>query len=187
MIASLFLRKLHQFRTDERGSVSMETAIIFPAIFMVILALYTSFDAYQKYSVNQKAAYTIADMVSRETNPLDADYLQGARELLRYITNANIDDVSVRVTLVYYDAETDAYTYDWSAKQGDVLAVTPEQVAGWNTILPTLPDQERLIVVETFHDYDPPFDTGLLARTVTNFVFSKPRYAPQVLWAETGV
>lgn len=184
MMDSPFLRKLRQFRSEECGSVTIETAIIFPTLFMVILALFTAFHAFQIYSVNQKAAYTIADMVSRETNPIDPGYLQGTRKLLSYMTNADIDDVSVRVTLVYYDLDTDTYSFDWSAGQGDVLAITPEKVAAWNTHLPTLPDQERIIVVETFHYYDPPFDTGLMARTISNFTFTKPRYAAQVLWSE---
>ena len=186
MIASLVIRKLQRFRSEERGSVTIETAIIFPAIFMVILALFTAFHTFQIYSVNQKAAYTIADMVSRETNPIDPDYLQGTRELLRYMTNANIDDVSVRVTVAYYDADTDTYRHDWSAEQGDVLAITSAQVAAWSAYLPTLPDQERIVVVETFHYYEPPFDTGLMARTISNFIFSKPRYAAQVLWTDGG-
>ncbi len=179
-----FSRKLRRFRTDDSGSLSIETAIILPAVFMVILALFTSFDAFRTYSVNQKAAYTIADMISRQTNPIDTEYLQGSRQLLRYMIGANIDDVSVRVTLVYYDADTATYKFDWSAEQGGVMAATPTQVASWSARLPTLPDQERIIVVETFHYYDPPFDTGLMARTVSNFVFSKPRYAAKVLWAD---
>ena len=184
MITPLFLGKLRQFRSEERGSVTIETAIIFPAIFMVILALFSAFHTFQVYAVNQKAAYTIADMVSRETNPIDVDYLHGTRELLRYMANANIDDVSVRVTLVYYDAETNTYAYDWSAQQGNVLAVNSEEVAAWNAYLPKLLDQERIIVVETFHYFDPPYDTGLLARTISNFTFTKPRYAAQVPWSE---
>ncbi len=187
MIVSPVMHKMRRFRSDERGSVSIETAIIFPAIFMVILALFTAFHTFQIYAINQKAAYTIADMISRETNPIDPDYLQGTRELLRYMTNGDIDDVSVRVTIVYYDAETEAYSYDWSAKQGDVVDVTPQEVTGWSARLPTLLDQERIVVVETFHYYEPPFDTGLLARTISNYIFSKPRYAAQVLWSEPSV
>jgi Flp pilus assembly protein TadG len=176
-------RLLRRFRSEERGSVAIEAVIILPMLFWTFLALFAAFDSYRTYSVNQKAAYTIADMVSRETNPLDADYLSGARSLLRYMTNAELADVSVRVTMVYFDAEDGQYHLDWSNQSGTILPATATEVAGWRTQLPTLPDQERVIVVETFHDYDPPFDTGMVDRNVANFVFTKPRYAPQVLWS----
>jgi Flp pilus assembly protein TadG len=178
---------LRRFRSDERGVIALETVIIFPMLVLVFLALFASFHAYRTYAVNQKAAYTIADMISRETNPIDAAYLDGARRLLRYMTNAELDAVSVRVTLVYWDADAGTYQFDWSAQSGSVKPITVQEVANWSASLPTLPDQERVIVVETFQDYDPPFDTGFSRRDVTNFIFTKPRYAPQILWEAAGV
>lgn len=176
-------RMLRRFRSDDTGSIAIETIIILPMLFWTFLALYSFFHSYRVYAVNQKAAYTIADMVSRETDPLDAAYLNGARSLLRYMTNAQIEDVSVRVTMVYFDADDGQYHFDWSNQNGNVLPATATEVSSWQSQLPDLPDQERVIVVETFHDYDPPFATGLLDRNVVNFVFTKPRYAPQVLWS----
>lgn len=176
------LRRLRAFRADDRGSIAVETIIIIPMLFWTFLALYASFHSYRVYAVNQKAAYTIADMVSRETDPLDDAYLDGARSLLRYMTNARLDDVSVRVTIVYYDDTDQTYKFDWSQQRGSVMPVTATEVAAWQARLPQLPDQERIIVVETYQDYDPPFDTGLVDRNVANFIFTKPRYAPQVLW-----
>lgn len=180
---SFLSRKLRRFRSEERGSIAVETIIILPLLFWTFLALYSFFHSYRLYAVNQKAAYTIADMVSRETNPVDAEYLTGARSLLRYMTNAEIEEVAIRVSIVYYDAEDGQYHLDWSSIDGNVSVATNAQVAGWHTQLPDLPDQERVIVVETFQDYDPPFATGLLNRNIANFVFTKPRYAPQVLWS----
>lgn len=184
MFAYRYLRQtLADFRSEERGSIAVEAVIILPMLFWTYLALFSTFHAYRTYAVNQKAAYTIGDMISRETNPLDTTYLDGTRELLMYLTNGAPGDTAVRVTIVRYDADTDTYLRDWSQAKGYATAATSEEVADWHDRLPVLPDNERIIVVETYLQYDPPFDTGLAQREVRNFVFTKPRYAPQVLWS----
>lgn len=176
-------RKLAGFKSEERGSIAVEAVIILPMLFWTYLALYATFHSYRTYAVNQKAAYTIGDMISRETNPIDAAYLDGTRSLLMYLTNGRSDDTSVRVTIVRYDADSETYLREWSQAKGYATSATDEEVAGWDARLPVMSDNERIIVVETYLQYDPPFDTGLAQREVRNFVFTKPRYAPQVLWA----
>jgi len=49
-----------------------------------------------------------------------------------------------------------------------------------------MPHNERLTIVETFVKYDPPFNSGLSNHEITNFVFTRPRYAPRVLWYDAG-
>ncbi|THH35697.1 hypothetical protein E4Z66_11445 [Aliishimia ponticola] len=182
-LLSSFKRAMLRFNRDEEGSIAVEAVIILPMLFWTYLALFSTFHSYRTYAINQKAAYTIADMISRETNPIDNDYLDGTKALLRYLVNSHSSsDIAVRVTLVKYDAATKSYQRDWSQKKGDVSVASASDVAGWNTRLPEMPDNQRVIVVETFYDYDPPFNTGLEDRNVYNFVFTKPRYAPQVLW-----
>jgi Flp pilus assembly protein TadG len=171
---------LRRFARDEKGSIAIEAVIILPMMFWTFLALFASFHSYRTYAVNQKAAYTIADMISRQTNPIDDAYMVGAKQLLGYINNASSSDVSLRVTSVQYDGDSDTYLSDWSEAKGDVSPVSDSTVATWANRLPVMPDGERVIVVETFHDYDPPFNTGLVDRNVRNFVFTRPRYASRV-------
>ncbi len=178
-----FLRRMvNGFARDERGSIAVEAVLILPMMFWVYLAIFSSFHAYRTYTVNQKAAYTIGDMVSRETNPIDDDYLAGTRSLLTYLTAAPLADVSVRLTSVRYDAAADQYEREWSQAEGFMDAATAGDVRSWAAELPTLPDGERVMVVETRHKYEPPFDVGFNERDVDNFVFTRPRYAPCVLW-----
>ena len=176
---------IYGFAKEERGSIAVEAVVILPIMFWTYLAVFATFHSYRTYSVNQKAAYTIGDMISRETNPLDGDYMTGARELLAYLTNSDEADVSVRVTVVQYDAENTEYERDWSQSKGYQPAVTAAAVTTWENRLPVMPDAQRVIVVETFQQYDPPFNTGLAQREVKNFIFTKPRYAPQVLWDDS--
>ena len=46
--------------------------------------------------------------------------------------------------------------------------------------LPVVPNNERLILVETWADYNPPFNVGINRQYLYNFVFTRPRFAPQV-------
>lgn len=184
---TLLIKKLRAFRDEEQGSLAVETVLIIPILFWAYLSMFAIFDAYRQHAINQKAAYTIGDIISRETTPLDEEYLQGTRELLAYLTLNSTKDVAIRVSSVKFDGDTQAYQRDWSHNLGWEAALTDGQVQQLDTHLPVMPDNDRVVVVETFVKYDPPFDTGLQEREIRNFVFTRPRYAPRVLWNDGTV
>lgn len=174
---------LARFRRDDRGSIAVETVIILPMLFWAYLSMFAIFDAYRQHAINQKVAYTIGDIISRETNPVTPSYMNGARELVRYLSSARqTSDVAIRVTSVRWDGNNNIYRRDWSEKRGWVSRLSNNEVQALASRLPTMPHNERVMIVETFVKYDPPFNTGLQNRTITNFVFTRPRYAPRVLW-----
>lgn len=173
---------LRLFWRKETGSIAVETIIILPILFWCYMGLFSFFHAFRTYATNQKAAYTIADMVSRQTDPIDRAFLQGSEDLFVFLTKARDQDVSIRLTLVRRDIDTGRPARDWSQSTGSVMEATASDVRGWETLLPDLSLGDRLIVVETFMDYDPPFETGLTRRQVSNFIFTKPRFSPQILW-----
>ena len=177
---------LQSFRRDEKGSIAIETVLIIPALFWAYLALFAIFDVYRQYSVNQKAAFTLGDMVSRETTPIDNEYVDGSLELLQYLTNArDAADVSIRISSIAYRQDSDSFELDWSQTRGDAITPLAEaDVADWHDRLPVMADNDHITVVETFVDYDPPFNTGLADREIRNFVFTKPRYSTWVCFVE---
>ncbi|MEP6017441.1 MAG: hypothetical protein ABJ251_03030 [Paracoccaceae bacterium] len=182
-------RAVLAFRKDESGSIAVETVIIIPALFWAYLAMFAIFDSYRHHALNQKAAFTISDLISRETTPIDLDYLVGMQDLLRFLSRtANLDDVSIRVSSLKYDEAQDIYEREWSQSQGDL---TQPLISGstddWHDRLPVMPDNEYITVVETFVRYDAPFKTGLSERTIQNFVFTRPRYAPCVLFDDGSI
>ncbi len=172
------------FRDDETGSIAVETILIIPILFWAYLSMFAIFDAYRQHSINQKAAFTISDIISRETTPIDNAYLLGSRQMLAYLTVNHVDDVAIRITSVKYDEVNDVYKRDWSKEKGWMPELTNNAVKELKDDLPTMPHNERVTVVETFVKYDPPFKTGLQERTIHNFVFTRPRYAPRVLWSD---
>lgn len=174
------------FLRNEDGAIAIETIIIFPVLFWGFMAMFSTFDAYRQYSMHQKAAYTISDMISRETLPIDSDYLDGAHKLFDALTRTP-QDSSIRVSILNYDATNAQMNLDWSKTRGSSAPLVRSNIETWTTRLPAMVDGERIIVVETSAHYDPPFKTGLEAREIQNFIFTRPRYAPQVLYSDTPV
>ena len=175
--------RLGRFTSDQDANVAIEATIILPIMFWAYLTMFSIFDAYRQYTESQKAAYTISDLISRQTTPLDDAFIDSTRELFDTMTRT-IDRPSVRVTIVKYDEETDDYTVMWSEARGSFPVLDDQAIADWDDRLPVMPDEENVIVFETMSTYDPPFNTGLENRTISNFVFTRPRYAPQVCWLE---
>ncbi|MBW4962264.1 TadE/TadG family type IV pilus assembly protein [Sulfitobacter sp. CW3] len=172
---------LRRFASHEDGSVSLEALILMPLVLWVYAAMFSIFETYEEYSLNQKAAFTIGDMISRETLPIDSDYLGGAHDLLDYITQSQ-GPSTLRVSSLQYDKKQNRFYVHWSRARGADSAVTDADVASWTNRLPSIPDDEYIVVTETTTTFTPPFNIGLGQPEIKNFVFTRPRYAPRVLY-----
>jgi hypothetical protein len=193
----MFIKKLQtqmqplkrgKFIREEEGSISIEAMIIMPMMFWTFLSLFSIFDAFHSYSINQKAAYTIGDAVSRETQPLDNDYIDGMWGLFNYLAQTDADG-AMRITSVVYDAGQDRFEVDWSQIRGSAAVLSTSEltssaasVTAWKARLPIIPDGERVMLVETWDTYDAPFSTGLEQQVIHNRIYTRPRYAPRVCW-----
>lgn len=181
------LRSLRQLRflRREDGSVTIEAMIILPVMFWTFLSLFSIFESFRYHGINQKAAFTISDAISRETLPIDRQYLNGMLDTFEYLARSQ-GASTLRVSSIWYDADNDRFWSDWSQTAGggggNVTPLTNADVQNWHDKLPVIPNLERVMVVETWSTFDPPFDTGLEQRDIRNFVFTRPRYAPRVCW-----
>lgn len=186
LIAARLRARIAGFSQDSRGSVTVEAVIMLPILFWAYCGLYTFFDAYRQTSINQKAAYTISDMLSRETDPpLNADYLDSVYSLLDFLTRSNTER-RMRVTVVRYDQDNNEHHVQWSQVRGTVDALEDADVATLANRLPVMVDEEQLVLVETWTEYDAPFNIGLNDKTISTFVFTRPRFAPQLLFDPTA-
>lgn len=184
MVTSYFKRRvLARFLRDQDGSASIEAVIIMPMVFWVYLAMFTFFQTYQEYYTNQKAAYTIGDMISRETLPMDTAYMDGVRDLLDYMTRSS-GPTTVRITSAKYDQANKRFLLHWSRARGNLTDATQADVTSWTNRIPELEDGEYITITETWTSFSPPFNIGLPVQEVKNFVFTRPRYAPWVLYSD---
>ncbi len=179
------IRHLRAFRDDTRGSVTVEFALMAPLLFWTYCGGYAFFDAYRQSAVNLKAAYTIADLISRETRALNDTYIDSMYSMTQLLTRTN-SPLSMRITVVRWDADTDRYHFDWSeARGGGIGAMTNDDMLQIENRLPVMPDEERVILVETWNTWHPPFQIGIGTTVLDNFVFTRPRFAPQVIFSNT--
>ncbi|NIZ13463.1 TadE/TadG family type IV pilus assembly protein [Phaeobacter sp. HF9A] len=173
---------LRRFRYRDDGSVSIEAALYLPLLLGVFAAMYTLFDLFRQDTVNTKAAYTISDLISRETTALNDDYINSMYELGKLLVRKDTG-MSLRISVVHWDEADDRYYVDWSVERGALLDVlTDGTVETVEDKLPTMPDQERVIVVETWNDVAPIFNIGLATQNIYNLVFTRPRFASQVAY-----
>uniref|UniRef100_UPI0039B5EE2A TadE/TadG family type IV pilus assembly protein n=1 Tax=Silicimonas sp. MF1-12-2 TaxID=3384793 RepID=UPI0039B5EE2A len=85
-------RMYKYFRRSEDGSLSIETVFALPMLVWAITATFVFWDAFKTLNVSQKATYTVADMLSRETQAINADYLTGMHELFDYLSSSPGDN-----------------------------------------------------------------------------------------------
>ena len=174
-------RLVHRFRDDSRGSLTVEAVVILPILFWAMLAMLVFFDGYRQSSLNIKAAYTIGDMLSREVDPIDNAYLNGLYQLQQQLARS-ANAPKMRVTVARYDGAKKEFRRDWSHQRGGVTALSDNDVRAMTDRLPAMPNNERVILVETWADYEPPFNVGLKRQDLYNFVFTRPRFAPQLVF-----
>ena len=172
-----------RFARDENGAAHIEAMIMIPLMFTVMVASVSMLDLLRQHGAHQKAAFTIGDMVSRETLPLDPDYLIGTHHLLNTLTRTP-QDSSVRISVVRYDSKNNAIKLDWSKSTGGLAPKQNSEVRDWTDRLSLMVHNERMIVVETAARWDAPLNMSLGTQVIDNSVFTRPRYAPQVLWTD---
>lgn len=176
------------FARNTEGNMSLEALIFVPFLLVLLTATYSFFDAFRFKSLNTKAAYTISDALSRQTDAVTADYLDGMVETLKFLTRSE-NQYSLRVTTVQYDADAGVHLIKWSEGRGKFEGMGASELTTLASQLPSMLDNETIIVVETHTSYETPFVTqGFLTDELFyNFTVARPRFAPQLVWAEGTV
>lgn len=183
MLKARLQQALRQFRDDTRGVVSIEMVLILPLLFWSFAAVATFFDAYRTRSLAEKAAFTISDILSRETNAVDATYITNTRVLFDALADSG-DESSLRVSVISWNSGSASYEVDWSEVRGTSFQVLENtHMDELETRLPVMADSDVLILVETLNRYQPLLDVGLGDSVIDTFVFTRPRYAPQLVFA----
>ncbi|MDE4142013.1 MULTISPECIES: TadE/TadG family type IV pilus assembly protein [Rhodobacterales] len=177
--------RLKSFCRDSEGSVSVEFALYAPLLLGTFAAFYTFFDAFRQESMNLKAAYTISDLISRETNYINDTYLDSMYAMAGLLIRGD-SSLGMRVSVVRWDEADQSYYVDWSkVRGGGYEEWTDATIHLVKDDLPSMPDQERVILVETTNTVEPAFRIGIPTMDINNFVFTRPRFAPQVVFVDT--
>lgn len=178
-------KRLKAYGRETDGSVSIEFAVYMPFLLMIFAAIYTYFDAFRQEGVNLKAAYTISDLISRETNYVNETYIDSMHSLADVLIRSD-SSIALRISVVRWDENDERYYVDWSKVRGNgLLTWTDDTISDVEDNLPTMPDQERVVLVETVNDVTAAFQIGLPDMQIRNFVFTRPRFAPQIVFVDS--
>lgn len=174
--------RLGAFADDSRGSVAVESIILLPLVIWTYVAMFTFFDMLRMKSVNQKAAFTIADAYSRETAKIDDTYVDSTFSLFQGLTRVSAP--GLRISVLSYDKNTDKYTVKWSKIRGigAKAALTDNTVNTLRESLPAVASGDEFILLETWNDYKLPFKIGMDDFKMKSHVFMNPRFADQLKW-----
>lgn len=182
---SLFSRtgaRLRGFGRDTDAMLSVEAAIMVPLLVFFLATLYTIFDIFRYDATNSKAAYTIGDLLSRETEPVDQAFIDGMKDIFDYMTLANPSSTWLRVSVVRYDGDDEEFKLVWSEGSTGVVSLTPETMDVVEHHIPEMAEEDTVIVVETFMPYVMPMPVGMRDFSYRNVVVTRPRFASQLLW-----
>lgn len=174
---------IRRFLSETRAAVALETVILTPILIWAYIASFVFFDAYRTYSTSVKATYMVADMISRQTDTVYGHDIEGMVEIVDTITRG-AGHVQLRASQIA--VINDVYTVEWSHGVNGAARVFDSNLPDIMDRLPTMPNGERVILLETFLGYDAPFDMGLTVMRFDNFTVVRPRYAGQVPFDADG-
>jgi hypothetical protein len=172
------------FRRED-GTFSVEAVLMFPLLIWAFVAMFVFFEGLREGNINLKATYTVSDLLSRETELIDQDYLEGMNRIYAWLSRSP-NDVNLRVTVVRYDQANDEHIRVWSRGVGKP-DLTQEQVDEYiSPQVPIMADADSAIVVETWTTYSPVMDIGLTESDIYNVVVTAPRFSEQLNFAGLG-
>lgn len=182
----MFLRLAQKALRDERGSFSIEAILMFPLLVWAFMGMYVFFEGLRESNINLKATYTVADLLSRETDLIDQDYLDGMNDVYEWLSRST-QPVAMRVTVVRYDEANDQHIQVWSRGVNGKPDLTQAEVdVSVTPHVPIMADADSAIVVETWATYVPIMDIGLTTTDIYNIVVTAPRFSEQLLFAGLG-
>ncbi len=178
--------------TEQRGSLSVEAAMIVPLLVWAIVAMFTFFHAYKAQNAAVRANYTISDILSRQTDEIGFDYLRGLHNVYQYMTFTQTEGTWLRVSVVTCKSSCDKTTRNldmvWSHGTNGARDMDNGDISFWEPQVPWLPKGDVVILVETSSQYKPLFPNFLTTfqeRAIVSHSVTRPRFVSQLVWTGT--
>lgn len=189
----------HRFTTflrDEDGLILVEGLIMLPLLIWALVAMFIYWDVFRTINVTQKAAYSVADLLSRQRDTIPTDFANGLQKVVDFLTPGG-HPVKMRITSLECNSPTGTqaeqicngsrgtYKLLFSFSPGNKVGVLSQSnIQGWKgTKIPTLVHGESVFVVETevaFKAQLPTMLAGFLIGvedgTFGDFIVTRPRH-----------
>jgi hypothetical protein len=178
---SAVLARLRRFAWGDAGSATVEFVLVIPLLAWCFIGTYTFFAAYRVQSINVKAAYTIGDQLSRETDFITPNYVASLAELHDFLVQSD-EATRLRVTAFEFEEDDDTYRVIWSRGVGTSDRATDAIISDIRSRLPNMPDEEIAILTEVWIDFVPADYVGMPDMTFYESIVTRPRFADQICW-----
>ncbi len=171
---------LQRWWADDRGTITMEFLLWIPLLMFWFMGSVIYFDAFKNRADAGKAAYTISDIVSRQTQ-ISEGYVDQLFALQQRLLPRQANAQQMRVSSIQLiDEETDEYLIQWSESRGaDIppLDVTflPEE------FIPQMTEFDTIVLTEVYVPYVPIADwVGMGAHSWRYALVSRPRFVSSI-------
>jgi Flp pilus assembly protein TadG len=161
-----------KYRSDNTGVMTMEFMVMLPILLMWFAGLFVFFDAFQSWMKTLKASYTVSDILTRQTVVDDAyiDTLDGVFDSISQSRDGA--ETFMRVSQVKNSDGTLEMMWTHATVEGQILVdATIDDVSPH---VPTLMNNEYVIVFQTYRPFNPLFDWVGLSETVFENVITSP-------------
>ena len=178
---------LRRFSSSEDGILTTEFVLVLPILMWAYVGTFVYFDAFNSADTDLKASYTIADLISRQTNTLTDPDIEGMNKIFDTLNSAPARNETtwIRVTNVYYDYSQNLYRVKWSSATRGHAALTDADINNYASHLPQPAYGDTELLVETSMTYTPAFNVGIAPRTFTQVVVTRPRMGPNVAYSSS--
>ncbi len=186
----------HRFTTflrNEDGLVLAEALFMMPLLIWGLVAMFIYWDVFKTINMTQKAAYSIADLLSRQKNTIPLAYANGLQNIMTFLT-PNGHPVTIRITSFecvspiapnVCNSTSGSYKLLFSHSPGaKITALTQANIQQWKTTkIPTLTNGQSVFVVETSVAFKAQLQTaiaglmvGVTDNTFGEFIVTRPRH-----------
>ncbi len=192
----------HRFVTflrNEDGLILAEGLIMLPLLIWALVAMFIYWDVFRTINVTQKAAYSVADLLSRQRDTIPTDFANGLQEVIDFLTPGG-HPVKMRITSLecnsptgvnkVCDFSTGSYKLLFSFSPGNkVPQLSETQIQAWkgttatNGKIASLNNGESVFVVESQVDFKAQLPTvlagfliGVTDNTFGEFIVTRPRH-----------
>jgi Flp pilus assembly protein TadG len=172
---------LRRFMREERGAILLETIIMLPILIWALFAMAAYWDIYRTINRQQKAAYAMADVITRQTNVTPA-YVDAMDDVMNYM----LDDgqlAKVRITSVGWSSVNNRFEVKWSRSPGGALpALTTSTLQPLAPKIPAMTASSTVVLFESELAYKPNIkvplvdSVGVTAQTLKQFIVTRPRF-----------
>ncbi|MBS3980358.1 MAG: hypothetical protein KGZ77_11290 [Rhodobacteraceae bacterium] len=185
------IQRFKAFLRDEDGLILAEGIVMMPLIIWALVAMFIYWDVFRTVNVTQKAAYSVADLLSRQRDDIPLAFANGLQNVVNFLTPGG-HAVAIRITsfecvsptALVCDANRGSYRLLFSmSPQNKATPLTQAAIQGWRgTRVPRMNAGESLFVVETEVRFQTQMKTvlagflvGVDDGTYGQFVVTRPR------------